>query len=132
MYVRNEGGPVRCLIVDDSAAFRDAASTMLERGGMSVVGMATNTSDALHRTRELHPDVVLVDIDLGAENGFDVVEALEQAGPPKPSVILISTHSEQEFADLIADSSAAGFLPKIALSPDAIRSVVELSELRGT
>jgi DNA-binding NarL/FixJ family response regulator len=120
------------LIVDDSAAFRDAASTMLERGGMSVVGMATNTSDALNRTRELHPDVVLVDIDLGAENGFDVVEALEQAGPPTPSIILISTHSEQEFADLIADSSAAGFLPKIALSPDAIRSVVKLSELRGT
>jgi DNA-binding NarL/FixJ family response regulator len=123
---------VRCLIVDDSAAFRDAATTMLERGGVDVVGMATNTADALDRTRELHPDVVLVDIDLGAENGFDVVDALEQAGSPKPSIILISTHSEQEFADLIADSPAAGFLPKFALSPEAIRGVVALSGPRGT
>jgi DNA-binding NarL/FixJ family response regulator len=123
---------MRCLIVDDSSAFRDAASAMLQRGGMSVVGMATSTSEALDRTSELQPDVVLVDIDLGAENGFDVVEALEQAGPPTPSIILISTHSEQEFADLIADSPAAGFLPKFALSPEAIRGVVALSGPRGT
>jgi DNA-binding NarL/FixJ family response regulator len=115
---------MRCLIVDDSAAFRNAASSMLERAGIDVVGMATNQAEALTCSRELHPDVVLVDIDLGAESGFDVVEALHRAGPPETSTILISTHSEQDFADLIADSPALGFLPKFALSPDSIRRLV--------
>ena len=107
---------MRCLIVDDSATFRDAASTMLERAGITVVGMACNTTEAVSRNHELHPDVILVDIDLGPESGFDVAEALHREGSPAPSVILISTHSEQDFADLIADSPALGFLPKFALA----------------
>lgn len=115
---------MRCLIVDDSAAFRNAASSMLERAGIDVVGMATNLAEALSCSRELHPDVVLVDIDLGAESGFEVVEALHRAGLPGMSMILISTHSEQDFADLIADSPALGFLPKFALSSDSIWRLV--------
>ena len=116
---------MRCLIVDDSAAFRDAASNMLEHAGVNVVGMARNTAEAIACKRELRPDVILVDIDLGAESGFDVAEALHRDGPPEASVILISTHSETDFADLIAESSAAGFLPKFAISFEAIRRVVE-------
>jgi DNA-binding NarL/FixJ family response regulator len=123
---------VRCLIVDDSAAFRDAATTMLERAGVSVVGTACDTAEALRCTEDLHPDVVLVDIDLGSENGFDVAEAIHLAGAPEPSVILVSTHSEQDFVDLIADSPAVGFLPKFALSPDSIRTLVGLSGPRDT
>lgn len=115
---------MRCLIVDDSAAFRNAASTMLERAGIAVVGMATTAAEALTCADELHPDVILVDIDLGAESGFDVVEALNRSGPPNQSMILISTHSEQDFADLIADSPALGFLPKFALSPESIRKMI--------
>jgi DNA-binding NarL/FixJ family response regulator len=115
---------VRCLIVDDSANFRDAARGMLERAGIEVVGMASNSADALTRFRDLHPDVTLVDVDLGAESGFDLVVQLYEATTPAPSVILISTHSEQDFADMIAASPAIGFLPKFALSPDAIRDLV--------
>lgn len=115
---------MRCLIVDDSAAFRAAATSMLERAGIDVVGIASTGDEALSCTQELHPDVILLDIDLGTESGFDVAEALHRAGPPAPSVILISTHSEQDFADLIADSPALGFLPKFALSPESIRRMV--------
>ena len=115
---------MRCLIVDDSANFRDAAATMLERAGISVVGMASNSVDALTRYRELRPDVTLVDVDLGAESGFDLAVALQGADSPAPSVILISTHSEQDFADMIDASPALGFLPKFALSPGAIRDLL--------
>jgi DNA-binding NarL/FixJ family response regulator len=115
---------VRCLIVDDSANFRDAASSMLELAGIAVVGVATTVAEALCRYRELRPDVTLVDVDLGAESGFDLARRLHEADSPAPSVILISTHSEQDFADMIADSPALGFLPKFALSPAAIRELV--------
>lgn len=115
---------VRCLIVDDSANFRDAATSMLERAGISVVGVASNSVEALTRYRELRPDITLVDVDLGAESGFDLVVQLNAADSPAPSVILISTHSEQDFADMIAASPALGFLPKFALSPAAIRDLL--------
>ncbi|NIH95239.1 response regulator [Mycolicibacterium fluoranthenivorans] len=110
---------VRALIVDDSAAFRDAATTMLAHGGITVVGTATDGAGALDASRALRPDVALVDVDLGADSGFDVAEQLTDV-----PVILISTHDEQDFAEMIATSSARGFLPKFALSPDAIRGLL--------
>lgn len=113
---------MRCLIVDDSANFRDAARSMLERAGIDVVGTASSTTEALTRYAELRPDVTLVDVDLGADSGFDLAHALHDADAP--AVILISTHSEQDFADLIADSPALGFIPKFALSPNAIREML--------
>jgi DNA-binding NarL/FixJ family response regulator len=115
---------VRCLIVDDSANFRDAAASMLERSGISVVAVASNSAEALTRYRELRPDITLVDVDLGAESGFDLAVQLHDADSPAPSVILISTHSEQDFADMIATSPALGFLPKFALSPAAIKGLL--------
>ena len=116
---------MRCLIVDDSANFRDAASSMLERAGIDVVGMACTSAEALDLYRELRPDVTLVDVDLGAESGFDLALTLSEADSPAPSVILISTHSEQDFGDMIADSPALGFVPKFALSPGAIRELMD-------
>ncbi len=115
---------VRCLIVDDSADFRDAATNALERAGISVVGVAGNSAEALTCYRELRPDVTLVDVDLGAESGFDLAVELHEADSPAPSVILISTHSELDFADMIAASPVLGFLPKYLLSPTAIRALL--------
>jgi DNA-binding NarL/FixJ family response regulator len=110
---------MRALIVDDSAAFRDAATMMLAHGGITVVGTATDGAGAVDASRSLQPDVALVDVDLGADNGFDVAEQLTDV-----PVILISTHDEHDFADLIAESPALGFLPKFALSPEAIRGLL--------
>ncbi len=116
---------MRCLIVDDSADFRAVLSNMLERGGISVVAAASNTADAMTCCRDLHPDVALVDVELGEENGFDLAEALCGPGMAEPPVvILVSTYSEQDFAELIAVSPAAGFVPKFALSADAVLDLV--------
>jgi DNA-binding NarL/FixJ family response regulator len=119
---------VRCLIVDDSADFVEAARSLLERGGMTVVGVASTGADALRRYEELRPEVTLIDIDLGRESGFAVAEQLHQV-PSAVSlpVILVSTHDEQDFADMIAASPALGFVPKSALTADAIRNLVDRS-----
>jgi DNA-binding NarL/FixJ family response regulator len=116
---------LRCLIVDDSPRFLDAARGLLERQGVTVVGVASNGADALQRTGELRPDVTLLDIDLGGESGLELARRLhEQAGQVPAPVILISTHAEQDYAELIAASPAIGFLPKTALSGDAIRGLL--------
>jgi DNA-binding NarL/FixJ family response regulator len=116
---------MRCLIVDDSAHFVAAARGLLEREGVTVVGVASTGADALRCFEELRPDVTLVDLYLGGESGFDVAEQLHRAGGPTPSpVILISTHSAQDFAELIEMSPAIGFVAKSGLSANAIRDLI--------
>jgi DNA-binding NarL/FixJ family response regulator len=116
---------LRCLIVDDSPRLLDAARGLLERQGITVVGVASTSAEALQRAGELGPDVTLVDIDLGGESGLELARRLHaQAGQAAAPVILISTHAEQDYAELIAASPAIGFLPKTALSAAAIRDLL--------
>ena len=116
---------VRCLVVDDNRDFLQAARKVLESGGITVVGAASSSEDALLQAKETSPDIVLVDIVLGSESGFDLARRLTAAtGPPRAAVILISTHSEEDFADLIAASPAIGFLPKWKLSARSIEGLL--------
>jgi CheY-like chemotaxis protein len=116
---------LRCLIVDDSPRFLDAARGLLERQGLMVVGVASTGAEALHQATELRPDIALLDIDLGGESGFDLARRLSrEANLARTRMILISTHAEQDYTDLIAASPVVGFLPKSALSVDAIRALI--------
>jgi DNA-binding NarL/FixJ family response regulator len=115
----------RVLIVDDSPAFLEAAQAVLEKEGMTVVGVASSTHEALERIQDLRPDVALVDIDLGDESGFDVARRLAAGADPAPSLIIISSHDGDDFEDLLQASPALGFVSKSALSGDAIRAVLE-------
>jgi DNA-binding NarL/FixJ family response regulator len=123
---------LRCLIIDDSKLFQDAARSLLALGGITVVGVAFDAAEALQRVEELRPDVTLLDVDLGGASGFDVARQLQQeTGPPRPPVILISTHREADYADLIAASPVVGFLPKSSLSARAIRELLGSSGAEG-
>jgi two-component system, NarL family, nitrate/nitrite response regulator NarL len=116
---------LRVLIVDDSRLFLEAARALLERAGLSVVGVASTASEALVHAEQLAPDVALVDITLDGESGFELARRLvEHDRGDGLAVILVSTHAEEDFADLIADSPATGFLAKTELSADAIRRVI--------
>jgi DNA-binding NarL/FixJ family response regulator len=116
---------LRCLIVDDSRRFLDAARGLLERQGITVAGVASTGAEALRLVGELRPDVTLLDIDLGGESGFDVAGRLSrETNGTSSAIILISTHDGRDFADLIAVSPAVGFLSKSALSAAAIRDLL--------
>jgi len=112
------------LIVDDNESFLDAARALLQREGVNVVGVATTTAQALGLAGELRPDVVLVDINLGKESGFALARQLDQDEQRSSTSILMSTYSEADFAELLAESPAVGFLPKPELSADAIRRIL--------
>jgi CheY-like chemotaxis protein len=116
---------MRVLLVDDSVEFLATARRLLERDGVQVVATAANGAMAVQRARELSPDVALVDIDLGGESGFDVVRRLHEDATPRSRTILISAHSHDDFADLIAESPASGFVSKSRLSAAAIRDVLD-------
>ena len=116
---------LRCLIVDDSPPFLDAARALLEREGL-MVGVASTTEEALRRVQEVKPDVALVDVELGNESGFDLVRRIRSETSLDPSrVILISCYADEDLGDLITDAPAAAFLSKSRLSARAIREILD-------
>lgn len=109
----------RCLIVDDNPVYLREARDLLERQGMSVVGVAANSRDALEIAASDRLDLALIDVDLGTECGLDVARALAMSAEPVP-VILISAYAEKDLRELLDDSPAVGFLPKSVVSRAAI------------
>ena len=120
---------LRVLLVDDNTHFLQAARTLLEQEGMSVVAMASTSAEAIRQARELQPDVTLVDIDLGNESGLDLAFRLTQVpGAVAGRVVLISAYPESDLRELIDASPAVGFLPKSLLSSRAIRQLLDGGE----
>jgi DNA-binding NarL/FixJ family response regulator len=116
---------LRCVIVDDNSLFLEGAADLLRREGVDVVGVASNSAAAIRLVGALQPDVTLVDIDLGGEDGFELAQQLTDISAESAKVILVSTHAEEDFANLIAASPAIGFVPKTRLSARAIRDTLE-------
>lgn len=109
----------RYLIVDDSPEFLASSTRLLESQGVDVVGSATTSEEAQHAVETLLPDVVLVDIELGDEDGIELTKRLALQ-TPSLRIVLISAHDQDELVELIADSAAVGFLPKRDLAAAAI------------
>ena len=123
---------LRSLIVDDNAGYLAAARALLEREGVTVVGVASSCAEAVQLAGKLHPDVALVDIDLGDESGFDVARRLAGAGGSALSpVVLISAYPEGDFVELIAASPALGFLAKSNVSAESIHKLLRESAHGG-
>jgi DNA-binding NarL/FixJ family response regulator len=112
---------MRCLLVDDNTAFLETARSVLIRDGLTVTGTASSSAEAMQQAGELRPDIALVDIGLGAENGFDLARDLAARGI---AVIMTSTRSGDDYADLITETRVAGFLAKAELSAAAILRVL--------
>ena len=111
--------PTKVLIVDDHPSFRSAARLLLEHEGFEVVGEAEDGESGLRASTDLHPDVVLLDINLPDIDGFDVASriCLDTAAP---KVVLTSSRDPREFGPLVSRSGAKGFVPKGELSAERI------------
>jgi DNA-binding NarL/FixJ family response regulator len=110
------------LIVDDHAGFRAMARALLGAEGFEVVGEAEDAAAALLAASQLHPQVVLLDIQLPDLDGFEVAERLARAGDP-PAVVLVSTRDVSSYRRL-AGSSVRGFILKNELSGSALSALV--------
>lgn len=127
------GGPVphrttdallRCLIVDDNRRILRAVNDVLNHDGIVVVGLASTSTEALGLASRHRPDVVLSDVELGPESGFDLAWQLMMVVPAwQPTVILMSASPEEEFDPMLEASPAAAFIPKLAISGPAVREV---------
>lgn len=111
------------LIVDDHAMFRARARTIVEAAGLDVVGEAADAASALAQCAALHPDVVLLDIQLPDGDGFAVAETLSGEADP-PAVVLISSREALDFGSRLRTTSALGFIQKDDLSRATLRALL--------
>jgi DNA-binding NarL/FixJ family response regulator len=107
------------LIVDDHPSFRLCARETLESEGLDVIGEADNGAAAIEAVGRLHPDAVLLDVDLPDMTGFDVTARLARNGEV-PAVVLVSSRDAADYGPLIEESGARGFIAKAELSGAAV------------
>ena len=111
------------LIVDDHEDFRDSARALLEAEGFEVIGEASDGTEALAAVAALRPSIVLLDIQLPGVDGFSVAEQIAEISYP-PVVVLISSRDAAAYGPRLVQTSARGFLPKSALSGEALAALV--------
>lgn len=102
---------------------------MLECSGYEVVGEAADGAEALRCARELHPEVILLDVRLPDLDGFAVCTRLTGAAesngqPGGPEVILISSREVEDWGAVVTDCGARGFIPKAKLSTKAMEELL--------
>ena len=114
----------RVLIVDDHASFRATARQLLEAEGYEVVGEAGDGASALEAVARLHPDIVLLDVQLPDMDGFEISRQLCANGA-SPKVVLTSSRDASEFGDLVGACGSRGFIPKGELSGGRLAELLE-------
>ena len=115
--------PITVLIVDDHPSFRAIARAVLADDGFCVVGEAADAESGLAVARELLPDCVLLDVQLGDADGLALAEALAFGGE-RPAVVMTSGRDRGDFEALIGASAARGFIPKEQLSASALEELL--------
>ena len=115
---------IRVLIVDDHPSFRASARAMLESEGFEIAGEASDGATAIEAVGSLHPDVVLLDVQLPDMSGFDVCALIDSANGAPPAIVLTSSRDEIDYGELVDDSCALGFVPKAELSGEAIATLI--------
>ena len=101
----------RVLLVEDHQIVRDGLKTLLREQAITVFGEASTAADALSLAREEEWDLAVVDISLGGRSGLDVVREIKQIRPKVP-VLVLSMHSEEQYARRAYKAGAAGYITK--------------------
>ena len=103
---------IKVLLVDDHSVVRDGLRVLLEaEGDIAVVGGAANGLEAVRKVRELHPDVVVMDLAMPELNGTEATAQIHDISP-EVEVLVLSMHDETLFADRVLRAGARGYIMK--------------------
>jgi DNA-binding NarL/FixJ family response regulator len=113
---------VKVLIVDDQPTYREVAREVVQSTpGFEVIGEASTGEESLELSRDLLPDLVLMDVNLPGIDGMEATRQITQSARP-PVVFLISTYESDDYSTRAEECGAAGFIPKSAFDPDLLAS----------
>lgn len=121
---------IRVLVADDHAVVRDGICAVIDlQRDMQVVGEATDGREAVYKTLELMPDVVLMDIVMPEINGLDATKEICQQWD-QAKVLILSQYDDQETIHGSTLSGALGFIPKRSASSELIEGIRSVSQGR--
>ncbi len=118
----------RILIVDDHPVVRDGIKRILEeQKGETIVGEASTAQQAIELVRAENWDVVVLDISLAGRSGLELIKELKQIRP-KLSVLILSMHTEAQYARRAFKAGAAGYITKDSSRTELLKAVHKVIE----
>jgi len=120
---RVQDEPIKILIVDDHTLVREGFARMLELDpAFRVVGQASSAREALEKTRELSPDVVMMDIKLPGINGIEATRMIKKESP-ETEVIILSMYDEDQYVLEAVKAGATGYVLKDISQEELFRAI---------
>jgi DNA-binding NarL/FixJ family response regulator len=118
----------KILIVDDHEVLREGVKRVLDQQpGTATFGEASTVQEALKLVREQDWDVVVLDISLGDRSGLEVLKELRQLRPQLP-VLVLSMHSEEQYARRAFMAGAAGYITKDSPRAELVKAINRVAE----
>jgi DNA-binding NarL/FixJ family response regulator len=120
---RSASGPIRVMIADDHAMFRQGVREMLSTdGGIEIVGEAGDGDTAVALARRLRPDVVLLDVDMPAMGAGQAMEGM-LGNSPAPRVVIVTMHDDPRLVRELIGLGASAYLVKSASMEELLAAV---------
>ena len=114
---------LKVLLVDDHERFRKSvASFLCELAFVEIVGEAVNGEDAIAQTERLHPDLVLMDLDMPERDGFQATREIKLR-VPHTKVVILSMHDGEAYRRMAWRHSADGFIDKAEMKDDLLKVI---------
>ena len=114
---------IRVLIADDHAVLRAGVNMLLTaQPDMEVIGEASNSEEAISKTIELKPDVLLLDITMPGPGGIEVIRKLKAEGVPV-AILVLTMHEDEGYFRETLSSGALGYIPKKAADTELISAI---------
>jgi two-component system nitrate/nitrite response regulator NarL len=118
---------IKLLLVDDHPVVRRGIRSCLDNlDHLEVIGEAVDGEEAVAKVRELHPEVVLMDIDMPKMTGLEATRLLRKEFPDL-KVLILSVHSNKQYVLQIIQSGAQGYVLKDASPADLVRAIESVS-----
>jgi DNA-binding NarL/FixJ family response regulator len=114
---------IKILIVDDHPVVQDGLIAFLkERNNFEIIGVAFNGEEAVQKTKELQPDVILMDIGMPIMNGLEATKIISKKYP-NSKVLVLTVHNEKGYIIKIMRAGARGYIMKDIDSKELIKAI---------
>jgi DNA-binding NarL/FixJ family response regulator len=115
--------PVRVLVVDDQVLFRRVMGAVVdETEGFVLVGCAASGEESITAAQVLHPDLILMDVNLPGIDGMEATRRLREEATAV-AVVLLSTYDEDDWDGQAQECGAVAYVAKSAFGPDRLTAV---------
>jgi DNA-binding NarL/FixJ family response regulator len=120
----------KILIIDDHEIVRDGLKKIVNEQSENITfGEASTAPEALRLVAEQDWDIVVLDLSLGGRNGLEVLKELKQIRPGLP-VLILSMHSEEQYARRAFKAGAAGYITKDSPRAELLNAINKVAEGR--